>query len=71
MLESSEKYHEAKHVLADHGVKTGNVSLDLATMLGRKTKVIETLAKGIDGLMKKNKDHAILWPRQARRRVER
>ncbi len=55
LLESSERYFEARHSLAPHGVEVGSVKLDLAAMLARKDKVVETLVKGIDGLFKKNK----------------
>jgi dihydrolipoamide dehydrogenase len=54
LLESSEKYAEAKHELAAHGVKVGAVELDLATMLKRKESVVKGLASGIDALMKKH-----------------
>jgi dihydrolipoamide dehydrogenase len=55
LLQSSEKYTEAKGHLAAHGVKLGKVELDLATMLGRKNKVVDELTKGIEFLFKKNK----------------
>ena len=55
LLESSERYFEARHALATHGIEIGNVKLDLAAMLSRKDKVVDTLTKGIDGLFKRNK----------------
>ncbi|MDX9973185.1 MAG: dihydrolipoyl dehydrogenase [FCB group bacterium] len=55
LLESSEKYVEARKTLQEHGVKTGKVSLDLATMLARKDKIVEGLTKGIGFLFKKYK----------------
>ncbi len=55
MLESSEKFAEAKSKLAEHGVKATGVELDLATMLRRKEQVVDTLCKGIDGLFRKHK----------------
>lgn len=55
MLESSEHYEQARHELAAHGVKIEKATLDLATMLDRKDKVVQTLTRGVDGLMKKNK----------------
>ncbi len=55
MLESSEIYYEAKHNLAEHGVKASDVQLDLAAMLKRKTNVVSALTKGVDALLKKNK----------------
>lgn len=55
LLESSEKFHEAQHVLAAHGIKIKNVELDLPTMLKKKDGVVDGLTKGIEGLFKKNK----------------
>ncbi len=55
MLESSELYYQAKHSLSEHGVKFKHVELDLATMLHRKDKIVDTLTRGIKGLLKKNK----------------
>jgi dihydrolipoamide dehydrogenase len=55
LLQSSEKFAEAQHELAAHGVKLGSVELDLATMLARKDKVVGDLTKGVEGLFRKNK----------------
>jgi len=55
LLASSEKFEEAGHHLALHGVKVDKVALDLKTMLGRKDKVVSELTKGIEFLFKKNK----------------
>ena len=55
LLESSHHYAEAKDHLGEHGVKLGDVELDLKTMLGRKDKVVDDLTKGIAFLLKKNK----------------
>lgn len=55
LLESSEKFAETRHKLAEHGVKVGGVELDLATMLRRKEQVVEILCKGVDGLFRKHK----------------
>jgi len=54
MLESSERFEEAKHELKKHGVKLSGVELDLATMLQRKDRIVNQLTKGIEGLFKKN-----------------
>jgi dihydrolipoamide dehydrogenase len=54
MLRSSEKFAEASHELAAHGVKVGSVELDLATMLSRKDKVVKDLTKGVAFLFDKN-----------------
>ncbi len=55
MLESSERYHQASHELAEHGVHVDGVKLDLAHMLKRKDKVVQTLTGGVGALLKKNK----------------
>ena len=55
LLVSSEKFDEAKHHLGQHGVKIGEVSLDLAALMGHKTKVVKDLTGGIEFLFKKNK----------------
>ena len=55
MLESSERYHEAKDALLVHGVKVGSVELDLPTMLRRKDEVVRGRTQGVDFLFKKNK----------------
>jgi dihydrolipoamide dehydrogenase len=55
LLESSERFHEAGHVLADFGVKVGGVELDLPRMLARKDGIVSGLTQGVAGLFKKNK----------------
>src|SRR5262245_64854799 len=54
LLESSELYREASHGLAVHGVRVGEVGLDLAAMLQRKDQVVGSLTRGVDVLFKKN-----------------
>jgi len=55
LLESSHKYELACGELAQHGVVLGDVSLDLGTMMNRKTAVVQALSKGIEALLGKNK----------------
>ncbi len=55
LLQSSEKYEEARHGLESHGIKVGDVSLDLDQLMARKNKVVADLTKGIEGLYRKNK----------------
>src|SRR5438445_13767642 len=52
LLESSERYWEAKEELQHHGIKLGKTSLDLAAMLKRKNDVVSTLTRGVDSLFK-------------------
>lgn len=55
LLTSSDHFVFAKKESAKHGIKVGDVTLDLGTMLGRKDKVVKTLTQGVRGLMKLNK----------------
>jgi dihydrolipoamide dehydrogenase len=55
LLHSSEKYAEARHKLAEHGITVGDLGLDLDVMMDRKDDVVEDLTKGIEFLFKKNK----------------
>ncbi len=55
LLNSSAKFAEAKNGLAPHGVKLGEVALDLSAMMATKDQVVSGLTKGIEQLFKKNK----------------
>ena len=55
LLESSERFAEAREGLAAHGIHVTNVELDLEAMLGRKDKIVKQLTGGIGMLFKKNK----------------
>lgn len=55
LLESSERFYEAGHALADFGVKVSGVELDLERMLKRKEGIVSGLTQGVAGLFKKNK----------------
>jgi dihydrolipoamide dehydrogenase len=55
LLQSSEKFAEAKRGLVEHGIRIGDVSLDLPAMMARKDKVVETLTRGVEFLFRKNK----------------
>jgi dihydrolipoamide dehydrogenase len=58
LLQSSENFHAAKHQFADHGIGVGDLKLDLARMMARKTEVVGANTKGVEFLFKKNK---IAW----------
>ena len=64
LLQSSEKFAEAGHALAIHGVTVENVGLDLKTMLARKDKVVGENTRGVEFLFKKNK---VAWLKSAGR----
>src|SRR4051812_20629239 len=55
LLDSSERFWEAKQSFAAHGIRVSDVTLDLPTMLKRKDQVVTTLTRGVDSLFKKNK----------------
>lgn len=51
LLDSSEFYHMAKEQFADHGIKTGRVTLDLAVMMARKDQVVKDLTDQVQKLL--------------------
>ncbi len=55
LLASSDHFVFAKKEAGKHGIVLDKVSLDLATMLGRKDKVVKTLTGGVRALMQGNK----------------
>src|SRR5947208_14484674 len=55
LLDSSEHFAFTRGRLARHGVKVGDVALDLAAMMSRKDKVVKSLTDGVAFLFKKNK----------------
>src|SRR5271166_1858679 len=55
LLQSSHKFAGAGRELAEHGVRVGEVALDLAAMMGRKDTVVTTLTRGVEFLFRKNK----------------
>lgn len=55
LLESTELYHRAQHEFQKHGIKTGEVAMDIATMQKRRASIVRQLTGGIAGLFKANK----------------
>jgi dihydrolipoamide dehydrogenase len=55
LLESSELYHRARHEFAAHGIKPGEVGLDLGQMQKRRAGIVRQLTNGVAGLFKANK----------------
>ncbi len=51
LLDSSEYFHLAQHHFAAHGVRTGEVKLDLAAMMARKEKVVVDLTQNVRRLL--------------------
>ena len=54
MLDSSELFHLAKHRFGHHGIKVGDVDLDLPKMMARKDGIVKSLTDGVAFLLKKN-----------------
>ena len=55
LLESSELVHRAQHEFKKHGIQTGDVSVDIATMQKRRAGIVRQLTGGVAGLLKANK----------------
>jgi len=55
LLESSELYHRARHEFKKHGITTGDVGVDIATMQKRRASIVRQLTGGVAGLLKANK----------------
>ena len=52
LLESSELWHRAQHEFAVHGIKAGDLSLDLAAMQKRRATIVRSMTGGIATLLK-------------------
>lgn len=55
LLESSHLLVEARDHMVDHGITATKLTVDLAKMMERKTKIVDTLTGGINMLLKRNK----------------
>jgi dihydrolipoamide dehydrogenase len=54
LLESSELFQRAKDEFGVHGIKVGNLTLDLAAMQKRRASIVKTMTNGINTLFKAN-----------------
>ncbi|MEM6775732.1 MAG: FAD-dependent oxidoreductase, partial [Pseudomonadota bacterium] len=54
LLDSSQKYHEAKDTFALHGIGIEAPKIDVPAMLARKEQIVGQLTGGIGGLFKHN-----------------
>ena len=59
LLDSTERYHNVLTSYATHGIIVDNVKMDVATMMKRKTKIVNSLTRGIAALLKANKIKSI------------
>jgi len=55
LLDSSHHFHNLHHLFPAHGIEVKSASIDVAKMQERKDKVVQTLTRGVAGLLKKNK----------------
>ena len=68
LLDSSELFYLAKKRFAKHGIKVGEVGLDLPAMLARKDQVVKELTDGVRFLFRKNGIAAVHGSARLRRR---
>ncbi len=54
LLESSELYQRSKEEFSLHGIKLGDIKLDLAAMQKRRASIVKTMTVGITALFKAN-----------------
>lgn len=55
LLHASELFEEANHGMAQFGIKTGKVSIDIKELMKSKTDTVKGLTDGVAYLFKKNK----------------
>jgi dihydrolipoamide dehydrogenase len=55
LLDSSHRYHDAHDGFENHGISTGELSIDVPAMIQRKEKIVAQMSGGITGLFKANK----------------
>src|SRR3954447_15733406 len=55
LLDSSELFYLTQKRFDRHGIRVGDLTLDLSALLKRKDDVVKTLTGGIAGLFRKNK----------------
>jgi dihydrolipoamide dehydrogenase len=70
LLESSELYQRAREEFSTHGIKFGDITLDLGTMQKRRASIVKTMTGGITALFKANgvtgiQGHGRLLPENA------
>ncbi|ACO79141.1 dihydrolipoamide dehydrogenase [Azotobacter vinelandii CA] len=54
LLDSSYKFHEAHESFKLHGISTGEVAIDVPTMIARKDQIVRNLTGGVASLIKAN-----------------
>ena len=59
LLDSSRQFHNLTHNFKDHGISADNARMDVATMIGRKDKIVKQFTGGIAALFKGNKTNPV------------
>ena len=54
LLESSEKFHQARHEFDTHGISLKELKIDVKGMIDRKAGIVKQLTGGVAGLLKGN-----------------
>jgi dihydrolipoamide dehydrogenase len=67
LLDSSELFHQIRQKAEAHGIRVGDVGLDLGAMMQRKEGVVAGLTRGVEYLFRKN---GVEWIRGTARLVE-
>ena len=60
LLDSSERYHAAKHQFGRHGINVQGLGIDLPTMMRRKDDVVKQNTNGVAYLFKKHKIESVM-----------
>ncbi len=55
LLDSSRQFWNLQHLFGEHGISTKDAKMDVATMVGRKDKIVKQFTGGIAMLFKANK----------------
>jgi dihydrolipoamide dehydrogenase len=55
LLDSSKHFHHLQHEFGAHGIRVGETSIDVPTMIARKDEVVRKLTGGVTQLLKGNK----------------
>jgi dihydrolipoamide dehydrogenase len=55
LLDSSRQFYNLQHLFGEHGITTKDAKIDVATMVGRKDKIVKQFTGGIAMLFKANK----------------
>lgn len=54
LLDSAQKFHEAKESFSDHGIIASDLKMDVAAMQKRKDTIVKNLTAGVSSLLKAN-----------------